>query len=63
MDGTFSRGDFAYDPDGNLYVCPGARAWRLGKIDTKLPPDEATFDLRQYAPQVPSVTSDLRGKP
>src|ERR1700677_430191 len=26
-DGTFSRSDFAYDPDRNLYVCPGV-AWR-----------------------------------
>jgi hypothetical protein len=22
-DGTFSRSDFAYDPDGNAYVCSG----------------------------------------
>src|SRR5499427_1680051 len=25
MDGTFSRSDFAYDPEGNFYVCPGGK--------------------------------------
>ena len=24
-DGTFSRGDFAFDPERNLYVCPGGK--------------------------------------
>ncbi len=24
-DGTFSRSEFAYDPEGNLYVCPGGK--------------------------------------
>src|SRR5215472_9354142 len=24
-DGTFSRRDFAYDPEGNVYVCPGGK--------------------------------------
>jgi transposase len=24
-DGTFSRSDFAYDPEGNVYVCPGGK--------------------------------------
>jgi hypothetical protein len=24
-DGTFSRSDFAYDPEGNAYVCPGGK--------------------------------------
>src|ERR1700733_1729256 len=24
-DGTFSRGDFAFDPGGNLYVCPAGK--------------------------------------
>jgi hypothetical protein len=24
-DGTFSRGDFAYDPEGDVYVCPGGK--------------------------------------
>jgi transposase len=24
-DGTFSRSDFAYDPEGNFYVCPGGK--------------------------------------
>ena len=27
-DGTFSRSDFAYDPDRNLYVCPGGNELR-----------------------------------
>ena len=27
-DGTFSRSDFAYDPDRNLYVCPGGKELR-----------------------------------
>ena len=24
-DGTFSRSDFAFDPEGNLYVCPAGK--------------------------------------
>ncbi len=24
-DGTFSRSDFAFDPESNLYVCPGGK--------------------------------------
>ena len=27
-DGTFSRSDFAFDPDRNLYVCPGGKELR-----------------------------------
>ena len=27
-DGTFSRSDFAYDPESDLYVCPGGRELR-----------------------------------
>jgi len=27
-DGTFSRSDFAYDPEGNFYVCPGGKELR-----------------------------------
>ena len=27
-DGTFSRSDFAFDPEGNRYVCPGGRCRR-----------------------------------
>ena len=27
-DGTFSRGDFAYDPECDLYVCPGGKELR-----------------------------------
>ena len=27
-DGTFSRSDFAYDPEGNAYVCPGGKERR-----------------------------------
>jgi hypothetical protein len=27
-DGTFSRSDFAYDPEGDLYVCPGGKELR-----------------------------------
>jgi hypothetical protein len=26
IEGTFSRSDFAYDPEANLYVCPAARS-------------------------------------
>jgi hypothetical protein len=28
MDGNFSRSDFAYDTDCNLYVCPGGKELR-----------------------------------
>ena len=27
-DGTFSRSDFAFDPERNLYVCPGGKELR-----------------------------------
>jgi hypothetical protein len=27
-DGTFSRSDFGYDPEGNFYVCPGGNELR-----------------------------------
>ena len=27
-DGTFSRGDFAYDAECDLYVCPGGKELR-----------------------------------
>ena len=27
-DGTFSRSDFAFDPESNLYVCPGGKELR-----------------------------------
>jgi hypothetical protein len=35
-DGTFSRSDFAFDPESNLYVCPGQRAKEIS------PPSHAT---------------------
>ena len=28
-DGTFSRSDFTFDPEGNLYVCPGVRSCEI----------------------------------
>ena len=31
-DGTFSRSDFVFDPESNLYVCPG------GKEPKEIPP-------------------------
>jgi hypothetical protein len=31
-DGTFSRGDFRYDPTNNVYHCPGGK--RLGTSGT-----------------------------
>jgi hypothetical protein len=27
-DGTFSRSDFAFDPENNVYVCPGGKELR-----------------------------------
>jgi hypothetical protein len=28
-DGTFSRSDFKFDKEGNVYVCPAGNAWPL----------------------------------
>jgi IS5 family transposase len=35
-DGTISRSEFAYDPEGNLYVCPGGK--ELKKYHVWMPP-------------------------
>jgi hypothetical protein len=35
-DGTFSRSEFAYDPEGNLYVCPGGKELKKrGRYQTR----------------------------
>ena len=39
-DGTFSRSDFAFDPESNLYVCPGGK--ELKKYHQALSPSRAT---------------------
>jgi transposase len=41
-DGTFSRSDFAYDPEGDLYVCPGGKELRKRRRLFKSPRTEVT---------------------
>ena len=41
-DGTFSRSEFAYDPVGNLYVCPGGKELRKYHRDFSKPRDGLT---------------------
>jgi hypothetical protein len=43
-DGTFSRSDFAYDPDRNLYVCPGGKELRKYHRAFTKPRDGLTKD-------------------
>jgi hypothetical protein len=37
-DGTLSRGDFAFDPESNLYVCPGGKELRKYHRALRPPP-------------------------
>ena len=41
-DGTFSRSDFAYDPEGDLYVCPGGKELRKPPPLFQMPRTEVT---------------------
>jgi transposase len=41
-DGTFSRSDFAYDPEGDLYVCPGGKELRKRRRLFSSPRSEVT---------------------
>ena len=41
-DGTFSRSDFAFDPEGNRYVCPGGKELRKYHRSFSKPRDGVT---------------------
>jgi transposase len=63
-DGTFSRSDFAYDPDGDLYRCPGGktlqryrRAFSTPRSDP--PPDDT---LRYRASKADCDACSLRSR-
>src|SRR5271169_5832226 len=43
-DGTFSRSDFAFDPDRNLYVCPGGKELKKYHRSFSKPRDGVTKD-------------------
>jgi transposase len=43
-DGTFSRSEFAYDPEGNLYVCPGGKELKKYHRTFSKPRDGLTKD-------------------
>jgi hypothetical protein len=43
-DGTFSRSDFAFDPENNLYVCPGGKELRKYYRAFSKPRDGLTKD-------------------
>src|SRR6202050_3666383 len=43
-DGTFSRSDFVFDPESNLYVCPGAKELRKYHRAFAKPRDGLTKD-------------------
>src|ERR1700690_4047670 len=43
-DGTFSRSDFAFDPESNLYVCPGGKELRKYHRALAKPRDGVTKD-------------------
>jgi hypothetical protein len=43
-EGTFSRSDFAYDPEGNFYVCPGGKQLRKYHRAFSKPRDGLTKD-------------------
>jgi hypothetical protein len=43
-DGIFSRGDFAYDPEANLYVCPGGKELKKYHRNFSKPRDGLTKD-------------------
>ena len=41
-DGTFSRSEFAYDPEGDLYVCPGGKELRKRRRSFTSPRPDVT---------------------
>jgi hypothetical protein len=43
-DGTFSRSDFAFDPEGNLYVCPAGKELKKYHRSFPKPRDGLTKD-------------------
>ena len=43
-DGTFSRSDFVFDPESNLYVCPGGKELRKYHRTFAKPRDGLTKD-------------------
>jgi hypothetical protein len=43
-DGTFSRNDFAFDPEGNLYVCPAGKELKKYHRSFPKPCDGLTKD-------------------
>ena len=43
-DGTFSRSDFAFDPEGNLYVCPAGKELKKYHRSFPKPRDGVTKD-------------------
>ena len=43
-DGTFSRSDFAFDPEGNLYVCPADKELKKYHRSFPKPRDGLTKD-------------------
>ena len=43
-DGTFSRSDFAFDPQGNLYVCPAGKELKKYHRSFPKPRDGVTKD-------------------
>ena len=45
-DGTFSRCDFAFDPQGNLYVCPAGK--ELKKYHRSFPKPRRRSDQRRH---------------
>jgi hypothetical protein len=45
-DGTFSRSDFAFDPDRNLYVCPSGKELRKYHRAFSKPRDGLTKEAR-----------------
>ena len=56
-DGTFSRADFAYDHEQDLYVCPGGKELRHYRRQFELPRvgiDPEGF-MRYRASNVPPV--------
>ena len=44
VDGTFSRSDFVFDPESNLYVCPGGKELRKYHRTFSKPRDGVTKD-------------------
>ena len=41
-DGTFSRADFAYDPEGDAYICPAGKQLRQRRRRFTTPRSEVT---------------------